>query len=77
MMIVVLEVIGMQLGFILLEVGMIRSKNTRNIIYKNLVDCFTSTITFWIVGYGLSQGATGGLLGQSGLLDFGFEDSDY
>ena len=54
MMIVVLEVIGMQLGFILLEVGMIRSKNTRNIIYKNLVDCFTSTITFWIVGYGLS-----------------------
>ena len=52
MMIVALEVIGMQLGFIMLEVGTIRSKNSRNIIYKNLVDTFVATLTFWTIGYG-------------------------
>ena len=77
MMVVALEVIGMQLGFIMLEVGTIRSKNSRNIIYKNLVDTFVSTITFWVIGYGIAYGAEGGLIGAGGFFDFGFEDIDY
>lgn len=56
MAIVVLEVIAMQLGFIMLEAGTIRTKNSRNVIYKNMVDSFVSTVTFWIIGYGLATG---------------------
>ena len=57
MIIVALEVITMQLGFIMLEVGTIRSKNSRNIIYKNMVDTFVSTVTFWTLGYGQVYGS--------------------
>ena len=57
MIIVALEVISMQLGFIMLEVGTIRTKNSRNIIYKNMVDTFVSTVTFWTLGYGQAYGS--------------------
>ena len=77
MMIVVIEVCMMQLGFIFLEVGTIRSKNSRNIIYKNLVDTFVSTITFWIIGYGQAYGGGGGFLGSGNFFDFGFSDIEY
>ena len=77
MMIVVIEVCCMQLGFVLLEVGTIRSKNSRNIIYKNMVDTFVSTITFWIIGYGQSQGGAGGFLGSGGFFDSGFGNIEY
>ena len=72
-----LEIMGMQLGFILLEVGTIRAKNSRNIIYKNLIDYMVSTITYWIVGYGIATGGLGGFMGVGQLMDFGFKDIDY
>ena len=67
----------MQLGFIMLEVGSIREKNSRNIIYKNLVDTFVSTITFWSIGYGHAWKSSGGLLGSGGFFDAGFDNADY
>lgn len=67
----------MQLGFIMLEVGTIRTKNSRNIIYKNMVDTFVSTITFWTIGYGHAFGSEGGLLGTGGFFDFDFDDLEY
>ena len=71
------HVLAMQLGFIMLEVGTIRQKNSRNIIYKNLVDTFVSTITFWAIGYGHAVGSKGGLLGSGGFFDTGFKNEDY
>ena len=47
-------IVNMQLGFILLEVGMARFKNTRTILMKNLIDTFVSAIVFWLMGYGIS-----------------------
>ena len=75
--IVMLEITAMQLGFILLEVGTIRAKNSRNIIYKNLMDLMVSTITYWLIGYGVATGGLGGLMGIGQLCDFGFKDQDY
>nr|KAG5700987.1 hypothetical protein BaRGS_022698 [Batillaria attramentaria] len=40
-----------QCGFAFLEVGAVRSKNTTNILIKNLLDCFVSGIAYWLFGY--------------------------
>ena len=69
MLIVVVHVFCMQLGFVMLEVGTIRPKNGRNIIYKNLVDILVCTCTFYFVGYGHANSNYGGLMGQGGFFD--------
>ena len=37
----------MQAGFALVEAGFTRSKNTTNILFKNLMDFSIGTIVFW------------------------------
>ena len=46
----------MQLGFALLENGSVRSKNSKNILIKNLFDACAGALTFWLVGFGLAFG---------------------
>ena len=55
----------MQTGFLLLEVGVIRKKNSRYTILKNFLDMCVVTISFWFFGFGVSKGAAGGLFGGS------------
>lgn len=55
----------MQAGFTLVEVGFTRSKNSGNIIMKNLMDLCVGSIMFWAVGYAFMYGGEkvlGGLL---------------
>ncbi|HCY43339.1 MAG TPA: ammonium transporter [Prolixibacteraceae bacterium] len=47
----------MQAGFALVEAGFTRSKNTVNILYKNLMDFSVGSIVFWILGFGLMFGS--------------------
>jgi Amt family ammonium transporter len=47
----------MQAGFTLVEVGFTRSKNTGNIIMKNLMDLAIGSLLFWSVGYGIMYGS--------------------
>ncbi|OIP84331.1 MAG: ammonium transporter [Porphyromonadaceae bacterium CG2_30_38_12] len=47
----------MQAGFALVEAGLTRSKNTSNILFKNLMDFSIGTIGFWLIGYGIMFGA--------------------
>jgi Amt family ammonium transporter len=54
----------MQAGFALVEAGSTRSKNTVNILMKNLMDFAIAAIVFWMVGYGFAYGASaGGFIG--------------
>lgn len=46
----------MQAGFALVEGGMVRAKNSVNVIMKNYVDACFGAIAFWMVGYGLMFG---------------------
>ncbi|MEJ2679988.1 MAG: ammonium transporter [Gammaproteobacteria bacterium] len=46
----------MQLGFALLESGMVRAKNTINVIMKNFADIGLGTLGFWMFGYGIMFG---------------------
>lgn len=62
----------MQAGFLLLESGLTRRKNSVNVAIKNLADFCMACIAFWLVGYGLMFGASvGGWFGSSSFsLDF-------
>lgn len=53
----------MQAGFALVEAGFTRSKNTTNILFKNLMDFCIGTIVFWLVGYGFMFGSGNGFIG--------------
>ncbi|MEZ7515813.1 ammonium transporter [Flavobacterium frigidarium] len=64
----------MQAGFTLVEVGFTRSKNTGNIIMKNLMDFCIGSLAFWAVGYSLMYGdSIGGLIGN--MSQYAFFDS--
>jgi len=57
----------MQAGFALVEAGFTRSKNTTNILFKNLMDFVIGTIVFWAVGFGLMFGTNNGFIGAFDL----------
>lgn len=48
----------MQAGFAMLESGMVRSKNSINVIMKNYTDMCFGALLFWAVGYGLMFGTS-------------------
>ncbi len=64
--VVVIMIFNMQMGFILLEVGVSRKKHSRNVLLKNIIDTLVCTLGFWLLGYSLSINAQGGFMG-SGL----------
>ncbi|KAJ9592291.1 hypothetical protein L9F63_001187, partial [Diploptera punctata] len=53
----------MQCGFACLEAGSVRSKNTTNIIMKNIMDIFISSVAYWLVGYALAHGNGSSVVG--------------
>ena len=58
----------MQAGFALVEAGFTRSKNTANILMKNLMDFSIGSLIFWILGYTLMYGDDiGGFVGKISL----------
>ncbi|PQO47629.1 ammonium transporter [Blastopirellula marina] len=64
----------MQAGFMCLECGMARAKNSINVAVKNIADFLISVGAFWLFGFGLMFGASWcGLVGTS---NFCFSVSD-
>ncbi len=54
----------MQAGFAMLTAGLTRSKNTANILFKNLMDFVMCSIAFWAIGWGIAYGTSaGGFIG--------------
>jgi len=61
-------VMFMQAGFAMVEAGFTRTKNTANILMKNLMDFAIGSIIFWILGYTLMYGDDiGGFMGKISL----------
>jgi ammonium transporter, Amt family len=58
----------MQAGFLCLETGRTRSKNSINVAAKNIADFLVSAAVFWLVGFGLMFGESSlGIVGTSDL----------
>jgi ammonium transporter, Amt family len=58
----------MQAGFICLETGLVRAKNSINVALKNISDFCIASLLFWALGFGLMFGASdNGLIGGSGF----------
>jgi len=56
----------MQGGFLCLESGLTRSKNSINVAIKNLIDFGIAVLLYWMFGYALMFGGTqGGWIGTT------------
>lgn len=62
----------MQAGFALLAKGVVRKRNTINILTKNLIDVCISGVSFFLVGYSFAYGDSGNdfIGGQSDMFAF-------
>ncbi|WCL49267.1 ammonium transporter [Leptospira sp. GIMC2001] len=51
-------VLFMQAGFLCVESGLTRSKNSINVAIKNITDFGIATIFYWLIGFGIMFGVT-------------------
>lgn len=58
----------MQAGFGMLEAGLIRAKNTANILMKNFLDFCMASLGFFLFGYAIMFGAGNDFFGTKGWL---------
>ncbi|MDC7219412.1 MAG: ammonium transporter [Spirochaetales bacterium] len=67
----------MQAGFMALETGLSRAKNSINVAIKNITDFIFSVAAFWLIGYGIMFGKS--FHGVLGFTDFftSFEDDTW
>ncbi|WP_363318641.1 ammonium transporter [Massilibacteroides sp.] len=75
MLLAAMLVFFMQPGFALVEAGFTRTKNTANILMKNLLDFSLGSLLFWAIGFGLMFGA-GSFAGMPHFFNLGFYESD-
>ncbi len=64
----------MQAGFGMLESGLIRTKNTCNVLMCNFLDFCMASVGFFIFGYAIMFGAGNGFMGMTGWFLVGLED---
>ncbi|MBB4303737.1 Amt family ammonium transporter [Rhodobium orientis] len=68
-------VLLMQIGFLFLEAGMVRSKNAINVAQKNVTDFFLSVALFYLIGFSVMFGPSIGFVGMPTTVAF-FEGLD-
>ena len=68
----------MQCGFALLEAGAVRSKNTVNILIKNMLDALIGGVVYWAIGWAFAYGTdSNGFVGTDQFFFYGFQGKDY
>jgi len=68
MIIAAFMVFFMQAGFLMIEAGSVRSKNSVNVAQKNVSDMIICVVAYSLVGFGAMYGITmGGYIGTGGV----------
>ena len=68
----------MQCGFAFLEAGAVRTKNTVNILIKNMLDALIGGVSYYMVGWAVAYGPGGnGFIGGSNFFSYGMDYSSY
>ena len=68
MIIAAVFVFMMQAGFLMIEAGSVRAKNSTNVAQKNVSDLIICLVCYALVGFGVMYGATiGGYIGTGGV----------
>ena len=66
----------MQAGFLCLESGLVRSKNSIHVAAKNITDFIVSSAIFWLFGFGLIFGSSfSGLIGTNNFFSSNLDAS--
>ncbi|MBM7702624.1 ammonium transporter [Metabacillus iocasae] len=74
-MIAAFLVFFMHAGFAMVETGFTRSKNALNILMKNMLTVSIASVLYFVVGYGIMFGSSGGgFIGTDGFLLNGHND---
>lgn len=61
----------MQAGFACFESGIVRAKNSINVIFKNIIDTCLAGALFWLIGHTLMFGDSfSGIIGHFELTDY-------
>lgn len=63
----------MQAGFGLVEAGLIRAKNSANVLMKNVMDFCFATFGYYVFGYAIMYGSAGLFVGTAGWFMVGAE----
>lgn len=74
MLLAAMLVFFMQPGFALVEAGFTRTKNTANILMKNLVDFMFGSLLYWFIGFGIMFGL-GDFFGTPHFMSLLFESN--
>ena len=75
--VVTIMIILAQIGFMMKESGSIKMKHNSVILLKTNLVIAVSSLTFFIVGFGFSLKAEGGLMGQTNFIGINYTYSDY
>lgn len=75
--VVMIMIILAQIGFLMKETGSIKMKHNSVILLKTILVIAMSSLTFFIVGFGLSINAAGGLMGQENFIGSNYTYQDY
>ena len=59
------------------ETGTIKMKNNSTILLKTILVISVSSLVYFFIGYGLSNNANGGLLGQTNFIGIGYNSDDF
>lgn len=77
MVFVAIMTIFAQTGYFMVEVGSIRTHNNSQLLLKNILVVAISSIVFFVVGFGFSHEAEGGIVGQEYFLGFEYHYDTY
>jgi len=69
----------MQAGFAFLEAGAVRSKNTVNILIKNMLDALIGGVSYWAIGWAVAYGDDdgSGFIGTTNFFAYGMKLVDF